>query len=134
MKIETLDGSIQFESGSLNRSLDRQEFLATEIGKGAAVRNVNKDWWHVTFHPEQTVTVKLIYKDSRLYQAYLLLEIPSDKTDNWTAEQELHRKLVHDRWLQNELGIPPYQYAWGDVVSEFDQKACVSEIIVTYAS
>jgi hypothetical protein len=59
--------------------------------------------------------------------------MPTDETDEWTMENELKRKVQHDAWLHAELGMPPYEYAWGKIDSEFDAKGCVSEIIVTYA-
>jgi hypothetical protein len=74
-----------------------------------------------------------VFKGDRLHQVWLLMETPSDKTDEWTMETELQRKTLHDTWLLAELGSSPYEHAWGRIDSEFDAKGCVSEIIVTYA-
>ena len=60
------------------------------------------------------------------------MEIPTDKTGEWTRELELERKALHDQWLRRELGKPPYRYSWGTVASELDEKGVVSEIIVGY--
>ncbi len=132
MKIGAYDGSISFDAGSIQRKVDRQSFLKSPIGNAAKERLVNEDWWHVDIRPEPGVAATLIFKADRLRQVYLLMKIPTDDSDEWTAENELKRQSVHDAWLHSELGKPPYKYAWGRIDSEFDQKGCVSEIIVSY--
>jgi hypothetical protein len=134
MRINTSDGSIAFRRATIRPTLDRERFLATAPGKDAKAKLIGKEWWHVTFKPEEGISAKLLYRNDRLQQVFILMEMPSDRSNQWTNELERQRKGLHDQWLNTELGAPPYQYAWGDVVSEFDQKGCVSEIIVTYAS
>ena len=133
MKINVLDGAIMFEGGLIRPMVDRERFLATDLAKAAEVKLVNNECCHITIAPEIGVSAKLLYRGNRLHQVYLLLKMDSDATNEWTAELELRRKRLHDAWLGKELGEPPYQYSWGNIVSEFDQKACVSEIILTYA-
>lgn len=60
------------------------------------------------------------------------MEIPADVSEAWTEELELKRKRVHDHWLKEEFGSGPYEYPWGHIASEFDQRGCASEIIVVY--
>ena len=133
MKISAIDGLVIFERGSVRPTEDRETFLATELGKKANIRLVSNEWWHVTIAPESGISAKLLYQDKRLHQVYLLFKMRSDLSNEWTTELELQRKDLHDRWLYAEFGKAPYQYGWGNIVSEFDQKACVSEIILTYA-
>lgn len=132
MKIGVLDGSICFEHGTILRTQDRESFLATDLARNASQRLVNKEWWHIGFGPEAGIAATLIYHQDRLDTVCLLMEIPEDKSGEWTMELELTRKARHDQWLRNELGDPPYRYAWGVVASEFDAKGVVSEIIVVY--
>ncbi len=134
MKIGVFDGSLSFSMGTIQRNQDRQSFLRTPIGITAKERLVNEDWRHVSIRPEPGIASTLIYKGDLLHQVLVLMEIPSDNTDEWTAERELERKAVHDTWLRTELGVPPYEYQWGRIASEFDPRGCVSEIIVSYAS
>ena len=115
-------------------TMGRVDFLGTTMGKGGTAKLVNVEWLHVTVKPERGISAKLLFRGDRLHQVYLLMTIPSDQANAWTTELELERKAAHDEWLRTQLGMPPYQYAWGDVASEFDQKGCVSEIIVTYAT
>lgn len=132
MKIDIHDGTISFARGAIVPALDRNAFLASELGKGAKTSLVNQTWWHASFAPEPGVSGTLIFDGDRLDSAYMLMEIPADATDEWTVDLELQRKALHDRWLQSELGEPPYRYAWGTVTSEFDAKGVVSEIIINY--
>lgn len=132
MKIDIHDGTISFVRGAIFRALDRNAFMESELGKDAKTRLVNQNWWHASFAPEPGVTGYLIFDRDRLDSAYVLMEIPADARSEWSVDLELQRKALHDRWLQTELGEPPYEYSWGTVTSEFDAKGVVSEIIVNY--
>lgn len=133
MLISVFDGSISYAACTIQRHTDRISFLATEIGRTAAVEHVNEDWRRVNIRPEPGIAATLLFDGDRLHQVWILMATATDETDEWTAENELKRKAMHDAWLRAELGRPPYEYAWGKIASEFDAKGCVSEIIVTYA-
>jgi hypothetical protein len=133
MRIRVSDGSLAFEDGVIQRTDERETFLATQLGKSAKVKLVSNEWWHITVAPESGVSAKLLFRGDRLKQVYLVIKMDSDVSEEWTKELEIRRKGLHDKWLAQEIGAPPYRYAWGCIDSEFDQKACVSEIIVTYA-
>jgi hypothetical protein len=134
MKICAIDGSIEFQRGTIRRELDRESFLATELGRDARRELISEIWWHLHIKPEPGIAAKVLYKGDKLDRVFLLMEIPSDDSGEWTLELELLRKEVHDKWLRSELGKPPYQYPWGVVVSEVDYKGVASEIIVAYES
>ena len=133
MKIRTSDGSISFAHGTLASAQKRTGFLASELGRSASMKLVSEDWWHASFKPETDILARAVFKGDHLHQVIILRSITSDDDGEWSVENELKRKSIHDAWLHSEMGAPPYTYSWGDVVSEYDQKGCVSEIIVTYA-
>lgn len=133
MKIGVFDGSISFNTGQILRSQDRISFLATRLGKQTEFEQVSDHWWHLKFEPEPGITSVLLFKDDRLDRVFLTMEIPTDRRGEWTVENELARMEVHDKWLRKELGKPPYEYSWGQIVSDYDQKGCASTIIVAYA-
>ena len=108
-------------------------FLGTKLGRDAKEELVNEDWRHYRIEPESGIVGTIFFKGERLDRVFLLMEIPSDKGKEWTEQLELERKAKHDSWLRSELGRPPYDYAWGNVTSDYDPRGCVSEIIVTYA-
>lgn len=134
MKIGVFDGSISFETGRILRSQDRISFLATQLGKQAESELVSNVWWHSKIEPEPGITTVLLFNENRLDRVFLTMEIPPDRLGEWTVENELARMEVHDKWLRKELGNPPYEYSWGQIVSDYDQKGCASTIIVAYAS
>jgi hypothetical protein len=57
-------------------------------------------------------------------------EIPS--WDNWTIEKQMEKKRKHDAWLINEIGLPPYEYYWGGISSNYDPRSGSSTITVRY--
>jgi hypothetical protein len=133
VKISLSDGSISFAAGTIERHVDREAFLATDLGRSGKAELVNEDWRRVGVRPEPGIAATLLYNGDHLHQVWLLMAIPADETEEWTMDNEMKRKAVHDAWLQSEIGKPPYKYAWGKIDSEFDAKGCVSEIIITYA-
>jgi len=134
VKISVFDGSISFAAGTIQRQVDRSSFLATDLGRSAEVEHVNEDWRRVNIRPEAGIATTLLFDGDRLHQVWVLMAMPTDETDEWTMENELKRKAAHDAWLRAELGNPPYEYAWGKIVSELDAKGCISEMIITYAA
>jgi hypothetical protein len=132
MKIDVSDGSVTFASGMIGPRMDRMAFLNSPIG--AAAKNVmeNAGYVHLHFDPEPGLHANAMFKDDRLDRLFLLMAIPSDHANEWTEAREVERKVIHDKWLRQELGKPPYEYAWGHVVSEYDAKGCESEIILVY--
>jgi hypothetical protein len=132
MKIGIVDGTISFESGQIRRTLNRRQFLESTVGRESKERLVNQDWKHYHIEPEPGIAGTVLFKADRIDRVLLMMRIPSDSIKEWTEERELERKAAHDRWLLAELGIPPYEYAWGRVASEFDPRGLASEIIVVY--
>jgi hypothetical protein len=134
MKISAFDGSIMFQHLSIRRDMDRDGFLATELGKEAKRELINEIWWHHNIKPEPGISANVLYRGDTLDKVFILMDIPQDASGEWTLDIELARKAAHDEWLRRELGTPPYHYAWGDIVSHVDYKGVVSEIIVVYAA
>jgi hypothetical protein len=132
MRIGIFDGSIEFEDGAIRRNDSRAAFLAANLGRDAKQELVNEKWWHVTVKPEHGIVVTLTYEVDTLETVLIAMEIPTDRTGEWTRELELQRKFVHDAWLRRELGAPPYKFSWGTVASELDEKGVASEIVVAY--
>jgi hypothetical protein len=132
MKIDIFRGTLQFERGSIWPTLNMAEFLETPIGRTAKKGLVNDSWTHYDFDPEEGVLGTVLFDGHVIDRIFLVMRLNGDSPDTWSVERELERKVMHERWLQRELGKPPYSYAWGRVVSEFDPKGLASEIIVVY--
>ncbi len=132
VRIAAEDGTIQFATGTIDPGQQRDAFLATPLGRTATLSLQNGDWAHYKMRPEAGIVTTLLFDGTRLDRVFLLIETPADESGVWTEAMELQRKDVHDRWLHFELGVGPYNYSWGRIVSHFDERDCVSEIIVSY--
>lgn len=132
MKIDVSDGSIAFSSGTIGPQMHRAAFLSSPIGIASECILENAGYVQLQFQPEPGVQMNALFKDDRLDRLFVLMKMPSDDLNAWTEAHELERKAVHDRWLREELGKPPYDYPWGRIVSEYDAKGCESEIILLY--
>lgn len=133
MRIDATTGSVSFISGTLRPELVKSDFLTTELGLRARKVLENEGWVQLNFEAEPGVGVTALFKDDNLHQVFVTFRLPGDDDLAWTQPHELKRKARHDEWLLNELGAPPYKYSWGSVVSDFDLKDSVSDIIVTYS-
>ena len=134
MHINIADGTVSFDAGSIGPHLGRSEFLRTPVGEGGKSTLVNDGWINVDIRPEASVIGTVLFENDRMNRIFLSLHMPSDDAGEWTVERELERKSKHDEWLRGELGKPPYRFAWGEIVSDFDPRGCASEIIISYAS
>jgi hypothetical protein len=134
MKIDVFNGSVTFASGTIGPRMDRMTFLASTIGRAAEKVMENAGNVHLRFCPEPGIHASALFKDDRFHRLFVLMDMPSEDASEWTEAHELERLAVHDKWLRQELGRPPYEFAWGSVVSEYDAKGCESAIIITYGN
>jgi len=132
VRINIFDGTISFERGSIRRSIGMAQFLESPIGRSAEESLVNENWRHYGIEPEAGVAGTVLFNGNEIDRIFLAMRMDTDDSDEWTVERELERKAKHEQWLRKELGQAPYRYAWGRVVSEFDQKGLASEIIIVY--
>lgn len=134
MHIRLTDGTVFFESGCIGQVVTRTQFLNSALGGAADVLVHNEPYVTYRFRPEKGVAAVASFVGDRLSDISWLFELPPEKERVWSQEFEQERKQVHDEWLKEQLGMPPYTYAWGRIDSSFDPKGCVSDIILTYAS
>jgi hypothetical protein len=82
---------------------------------------------------DRTFTLILQFNDQKLVAVRLSDNVPeSTSWDDASEEKELERKRRHDEWLEGELGLPPYEYAWGRVTSLYQPKTGESVIVIQY--
>ncbi len=132
MKIDSADGSIVFAKGTISAGLSREDFLKSSLGPISKQRVMGGNWTHQDLEPESGIYCSVSFDDDRLDHVFILMEHPSDEVDEQAEALELKRKSLHDAWLLKELGPPPYEYTWGRIASEYDNRGCVSEIIISY--
>lgn len=134
MKISTDSGAITFASGRITPDLSRSEFLRTPVGTGAEALRIIAPFATFRVRPETGVIASVRFREDSLEMVSVLFEMKDETEENWTRKRELERKAIHDQWLREEIGPPPYRYSWGDIESLFDEKACVSDIVVGYGA
>jgi hypothetical protein len=132
MRIHTSNGSIEFARGIVASTTSRASFLATPLGRRATLVVENGPFATYRVDPEPGIGATLLFDEERLQNVAWAVSMPNEDTSGWNEESELQRKMLHEEWLARELGAPPYQFDWGDVVSEYDAKGVASAIIVTY--
>jgi hypothetical protein len=132
MKFQRVSGRVDFDQGSIDPRADRTAFLGSELGRAAEVVVDNEP--HITYRirPESGIAAVVYFEGSRLRTISWQLELPPELERTWSVEHELERKRVHDNWLRQEIGKPPYQFQWGRLESNYDPKGCASAIIVSY--
>lgn len=133
VKLHRDNGVIEFKSGSIGSQTTRQAFLESSLGRDAEVAVDNEPFMTWRVRPEAGIAATVSFEKEQLRSVAWLFELPAETKRDWTERLELERKERHDAWLLDELGAPPYRFTWGTVSSDFDQKGCVSDIIVVYA-
>jgi hypothetical protein len=133
MKILVDDGSVVFSEGTIGSHMGRQAFLRSRIGKSSKAVVVNAPWITYNFSPETGIACNAIFRNELLIRLSIMIRLPSDDTSKWSDADEHKRQVLHDEWLQAELGKPPYCYVWGQIESGLDRRDGFSDIIVAYA-
>ena len=133
MKVDTAGGRIEFARGALERNTQRVQFLQSNLGANAETLVDNEP--HVTYriHPEAGIAATVSFEGAKLRVVAWQIQLSPDKEKDWSEENELERKHLHDGWLATAVGIPPYRYTWGGLESTYDSKGCASSIILRYA-
>lgn len=134
MKIRTDSGIVEFEQGSIGPDVDKPRFRASSVGSGSDTLVSNDPYQTFGFLPEPGIAASASFKGDRLTSLSLLIQMSTDQQKVWTEELERRRKGLHDDWLLSELGAPPYRFHWGEVVSLYDPKGCVSDIMIIYGA
>jgi|SRR5688572_9310520 len=134
MKVQRFSGRVDFERGSIDPRNDRAAFLGSELGRTAEVMVDNEPHISYRIRPEHGIAAAVYFEGSKLRTLSWQIELPPDLEITWSVEHELERKRVHDNWLYQEMGKPPYQFPWGRLESNYDSKGCASAIIVNYVA
>jgi hypothetical protein len=121
-----------FAEGAISAGQHRKDFLKSRLGEISTRRIMGGAWTHHDFQAEAGIHCSASFDGDRLDHVFILMDVPGRETDQPTESLELQRKSLHDAWLLKELGPPPYEYEWGKVVSDYDDRGCVSEILLRY--
>ena len=132
MKLQQFSGRVDFNEGSIDPRADRTAFLESGLGRAAEVVVDNEPHMTYRIRPEPGIAAAVYFEGQKLRTLSWQLELPPNMEKTWSAEHELERKRIHDDWLRQEIGKPPYQFPWGRLESDYDPKGCASAIIASY--
>ena len=83
---------------------------------------------------DKFIVVLFFNQNSKIYLVNISISddgsVPS--WTNWSEYKELKRKDLHDKWLGENIGKPPYRYAWGEISSNYDPRSGSSMITIKY--
>lgn len=125
---------------TIGTDFSRREFTKSPLAKNASVFIRNEPYCSYqigTFKTDDlTLIVSIWFFGEKLETVELVhhtaVQFGSSWAD-WSEENELKRKAIHDAWLEKELGEPPYKFAWGTVASDYDARSGNSSIVVRYS-
>jgi hypothetical protein len=139
--IEKASGEVKFSGWdiSLSPALSRAEFLSSSLAKDAKIDVSNEPYcsWRIkpSLWNDKWWTVVVYFFDQKIQM--LTLSAWKDENEpcweNWSEKEEMNRKKYHSRVLFRLLGIPPYRFSWGKVVSIYDEKSASSSIVISYS-
>lgn len=133
-------GEIKFSNitQSLNARMEKSNFLASPF-KNEILRDDSHttssiyvlntmDLWN------KKVNVTLIFDQSdKLFMVRMSLSTGVAKSwENWSEDSEKKLKVAHDNFLEQHLGLPPYDYSWGVIGSNYDPRSGSSMITIRY--
>ena len=139
--IDKTSGELVIESIPLRigPSLSRKDFLSLPVGKSAKIGVKNEPYcsYNIGRHNISGLDfVVTIYFYNEYLESISISSVDdasSKSWSDWSEEEELLRKEIHDRWLKNLLGRTNSPYKWGEVSSGYDPKAGFSSIDIRYS-
>ena len=138
--IDKKSGEIVIESIPLRIGprLTRTEFLSAPIGKSASI--VVKNERYCSYNMGRHEISGLVFAVTIYFYNELLESVSISSVDHesaswsdWSEQEELEKKEMHDLWLKKLLGKASSHYQWGEVWSGYDSKAGFSSIEIRYS-
>ena len=139
--IDKKSGELVIESIPLRVGprLARSEFLTVPIGKSSKIVVKNDPFCSYNLGRHEIsglVFIVIIYFSDELLESVSLTSVDDKSGESWadwSEEEELKKKEIHDDWLKNLLGRASSHYKWGEVWSGYDSKAGFSSIEIRYS-
>ena len=139
--IDKKSGELVIESIPLRVGprLARSEFLTVPIGKSSKIVVKNDPFCSYNLGRHEIsglVFIVIIYFYDELLESVSLTSVDDKSGESWadwSEEEELKKKEIHDDWLKNLLGRASSHYKWGEVWSGYDSKAGFSSIEIRYS-
>lgn len=120
------DVSYSFEAGlTVDRFKQSALYDGGDVEHGYLLKEMHEIYNKMFF-------VSLYFLSGFLNSIHLSEDTPGESWIDWSLDIEMKKKKNHDEWLESMLGLPPYDYQWGHIVSVFDRKGGESIIVIRY--
>ncbi len=134
--IDKKSGTIHLGNSFFSPLLTKRNFLSTPYGKNAKLFVNNKEYvsYKIDVHMfmSQNFIPILYFKNESLIEVQLHNYTDSTSWSDLDDIDLLSFKKQNDLILRRNLGLPPFKYNWGEVVSFVDNKSCIVGIIIRY--
>lgn len=138
--INVNSGNIELDNNFLiTKKLGRKEFENSSLFKDVLSQQINT-FSSYYLKPqliggEKFIVVLFFNQNDMIYLINISILNDGDMPswENWSEVEELKRKDMHDTWLENNIGKPPYKYSWGEISSNYDPRTGSSMITINYA-
>lgn len=138
--IDIKRGNISLNGFILKRGLTKDVFIKSNLMGDVLSQNASiytNYYLKPQFIGSERFTVVLYFNQSNLIE-FINISLLSDGNipswDNWSENEELNRKVEHDKWLESKIGKPPYKYSWGEISSAYDPRSGSSMITIRYSA
>ena len=138
VRIDRSTGEFILDGEKLGGTLEEPEFLRSALGSSAKKiqssrsRTYYEIWQQVD--PELEIGIIVRFQPGggldRITAKFVKAGMRSTP---WSKEMEEDLKGFHDRWLREQLGSPPWQFAWGKAISAFEPHWYSASIVIDYA-
>jgi len=137
VKIDRSTGECILGNLKLGHDLREPEFLRSALGLAAkkvpaGTRNYYEIWQKVA--PELEIGITVGFQPGGPLERITAKFVKAGMRDApWSKEMEEDLKRFHDQWLREQLGNPPYQFAWGRALSTLEPHWYSANIVIDYA-
>ena len=138
VKINPSTGEIVIGHHTFGPQLVEADFLSSELGALAReIRRPNRNYYELwtQLSPELEIGLTLGFlAHGSLQRVSAQFVKPGARGTPWSRAVEDDIKRFHDKWLQEQLGEPPYQFAWGTVISRIEPHWYSANIVIDYTN
>lgn len=122
----------------IKRNLKEEEFIKSSLFED--VLNTEKYGYTRYYIKPQVIynekfVVVLIFKPDGVLDTISLGLQMNDRLpswETWSENDEMQKKELSDKWLEKNVGKPPYTYPWGSISLSYDPRSGSSSITIIY--
>jgi hypothetical protein len=137
VKIDQVTGEFVICGEIFGPRLREDEFLTSRLGVASReIRRSDYRTYYEVWTPlssELEIGITLGFSSGGPLQRISAQFVkPGMRGAAWSKAAEDEIKRFHDTWLKDQLGLPPYQFQWGKIMSSIEPHWYSANIIIDY--